>query len=57
LNISSCPISGSLASLLDNGALKYPNLKAVYVQETPNLTKAAEDISTLQSLGVSVFVS
>lgn len=57
LNVSYCPVSGSLASLLNNGALKYPNLQSVYVQETPNLTKAAEDISTLQSLGVSVYVS
>jgi hypothetical protein len=57
LNVSYDPISGSLASLLDNGALKYPNLKTVYVQETPNLIKAAEDISTLQSLGVLVTVS
>lgn len=49
-------ISGSLASLINNGQLTNPNLSILLVTNTPNLTKNDGDIATLRSLGVSVYV-
>lgn len=56
LIIRGTQVSGSLASLLDNGSLKNPSLKSLNVNSTPNLTKNAEDIAILRSLGVTVTV-
>ena len=47
-------ITGSLADLLNNGALINPKLNTLVVTNTNNITKNDSDVNTLRSLGVNV---
>ena len=49
-------ISGSLADFLDNGQLRNPELKILVVNNTANIVKEPEDVTTLRNLGVQVTV-
>lgn len=47
-------VTGSLADLLDNGQLRNPELSILVVIGCTGITRNAEDIATLRSLGVEV---
>lgn len=56
LQIATTKVSGTVASLIDNGSLKNPLLNTFVANDTPQLTKDSTDIETLRNLGVTVVV-
>lgn len=54
INLYNSDVEGNINSLINNGALVLPALTKLNIKGCANITASAEDIATLQSLGVTV---